>query len=139
MFGLILQPERAARLVEFAARDCHYPGLGEVIGTVLSAAWKSGSEGGYRSEIHRTVDIGALYHLMALVANQNAASQARAIALLKLEELAQWLKQAIPETTDSNQQAHYVFGMDQIKRFREDPTKLPLPQPAEARQASQLG
>ena len=138
-FGLILHPQRSARLVVFAARDPRFPSLGEIVGTILSATWKASSEVGYRSEIHRVVDIAALYHLMALAANQNAASQARAIALLKLDELAQWLKQTIPETTDSNQQAHYVFAMDQIKRFREDPAKLPLPQPAEAPPGQPIG
>src|SRR5262249_35075750 len=37
----LLNPERAARLVEFHARDAANPGLDEVLDAVLASTWKS--------------------------------------------------------------------------------------------------
>ena len=45
----LLNQERAARLVEFHARDARYPGFGEVLDKILAATWKAPISTGYNS------------------------------------------------------------------------------------------
>ncbi|HKR22038.1 MAG TPA: zinc-dependent metalloprotease, partial [Pyrinomonadaceae bacterium] len=54
--GFLLNQERAARLVQFHARDTRNPGLGEVIDKILTATWKAPVAPGYAGEIQHTVN-----------------------------------------------------------------------------------
>lgn len=129
--GLILHPERAARLVEYHARDKRHPGLAEVIDKLTQSTWKSRHGTGYHAAIKRVVDSVVVYNLMGLIANENAHTQVRAVALLKLDELRNWLKQQMSTTKDESQRAHFAFAILQMERFLENPTKVTYPKPIE--------
>lgn len=137
--SLLLQHERAARLVEYHAADNRYPGFGEVVDRVLNASWKSKHAVGERAEVQRVVDNVVLYHLMSLAANESARAQVRAIAWSKVEELKNWLTQQLKTTREANQQAHYAFALSQIKLFQEDPKKIALPRPADPPPGQPIG
>jgi len=140
----LLNQERAARLVEFHARDPRYPGFGEVLDRILASTWKapiglarrpqlSGGEIrkfpfaiGYEAEVQRTVNMVVLSDLMSLAAGERASNQVRAIAELKLEELKSWLSLQPDLTRDENQRAYLFYAIKQIKRFQEDPKKMNL-------------
>src|SRR5436309_4685492 len=62
----LLNQERAARLVEFHARDSRNPGFDEVLDKILEATWKTPIGGGYQAEIRRTVNMIILSDLMGL-------------------------------------------------------------------------
>src|SRR6266478_1706916 len=53
----LLNQERAARLVEFHARDSRNPGLIEVLDKILASTWKAPMGTGYHAEIQRTVNM----------------------------------------------------------------------------------
>lgn len=127
--SFLLHPERAARLEEFRARDANYPGLGEIIEALFAATIQAPAQDNMQGAIQRAVNLTALYHLMALAANDRAAGQARAVAALKLDEIMQWLESRARNVENETWQAHYAFLASQIARFEEDPSKLPLPQP----------
>ena len=127
----LFNPERAARLVEFHSRCGENPSLQEVLEDILAATWKAGRKPGYSGEVARTVDLVALYNLMALSSNQQAAGQVRAIAAMKLEELRSWLANASKTETNDAQRAHLCFGAQQIAYFQKDPKKIPLSAPSE--------
>ena len=129
--GFLFNQERAARLVQFHARDPRNPGLGEVIDKILAATWKAPAARGYSGEIQHTVNMAVLTNLMALAANDRASNQVRAIASWKLEQLKTWLNTQRRLTTDENHRAFLYYSFDQIKRFQEDPKKMNLttPQP----------
>jgi hypothetical protein len=137
--GLILHPERASRLVQHNARDGKNPGLDEVIDRLLSATWKARHGSGYRAEVHRVVDNVALYHLMLLADDKNAATQARAVAALKLDELKKWLSQQSSAAQEVGQRAHYAFAASQIELFQRDPKQLNLTRPADAPPGAPIG
>src|SRR5262249_12039457 len=86
--SLLLEPSRAARLIEYRARDRDQLGLGDVLDGLVEATWKAPAEEGFRAEIRRVVGQVVLYHLMALAANDRAPGQARALALATLNDLA---------------------------------------------------
>jgi hypothetical protein len=127
--GFLLNPERAARLVQFHARDARNPGLVEVIDKILAATWKAPAAPGYAGEIQHTVDMVILSDLMSLAAGDRASNQARAIASWKLEQLKTWLASQGRLAVDDDRRAFLFYSIDQIKRFQEDPKKMNLTRP----------
>ena len=124
--GFLLNQERAARLVQFHARDARNPGLAEVIDKILAATWKAPAAIGYRGEIQHSVNAIILSDLMALASGERASNQVRAIASLKLDQLRQWLATRNRLVPDENQRAFVFYSLEQIKRFQEDPKKMNL-------------
>jgi hypothetical protein len=133
--SLVLNAERAARLIEYHARDAKLPGLQEVTDRVLQATWKKPRVGGLQSEVQRVVDMVVLYHLMSL-ATANTSSQVRAVAARKIDEIR--MLAAKPET-DPDQKAHLHFASAQIKKFLENPKELNLPKPVEPPPGQPIG
>jgi len=122
----LLNQERAARLIQFHARDPRYPGLVEVLDKLLLATWKAPVFAGYRGEIQRTVDMVILSDLMALAAGERASNQVRAVAELKLDQLKSWVIRQRVVATDEEQRAFLFYASEQIKRFQDDPKKMNL-------------
>jgi hypothetical protein len=137
--SFLLNQERAARLVEFHARDPRNPGLVEVIDKVLAATWQAPVTPGYRGEIQHTVDMVILGDLMSLAAGERASNQVRAIAELKLEQLKGWLGTQRSLTADENQRAFLFYAAEQIKRFQEDPKKMNLTRPQDPPDGQPIG
>jgi hypothetical protein len=122
----LFNQERAARLVQFHARDARNPSLAEVIDRVLATTWKAPAVNGYTGEIQHTVNMVVLMNLMSLAANDRAANQVRAVASWKLEQLKTWLNTQRRLTADENRRAFLYYSFEQIKRFQEDPKKMNL-------------
>jgi hypothetical protein len=129
-----LQPlfnaERAARLVEFHARNSANPGLDEFLSAVVRASWKAPHGSGYVAEIAQVVDDVVLANLLNLSADVSASNQVRAIASQQLGDLKQWLGKAAAAASDRGQRAHLLFAANQIERFQKDPHKVDLTPPA---------
>lgn len=125
--GFLLNQERAARLVEFNARDPRNPGLIEVIDKILASTWKApAASSGYAAEIQRTVAMVILVDLMSLAANERALNQVRAISVLKIEQLRSWIEVQRRLTSDENRRAFLVYALQQIKRFQDDPKQITI-------------
>ena len=141
----LFNPERAARLVEFHARDPRYPGWDEVLDTILAATWKAriGSDKGftteYEAEVQRTVNMVVLTELMTLAANGRASNQARAIAEYRLSLLRDWLMTQRDLTSDENQRAFIIYAANQIRRFQDDPKKMNLTRPNDPPDGQPIG
>ncbi|MEI6948193.1 zinc-dependent metalloprotease [Paraflavisolibacter sp. H34] len=123
-FGLILDPQRAARILGHHALHPEQPSLNDLIDRMVAATWKKGEKDGYAGEISRAVNIRLLQQLVSLSANKDAAPQVRAIAGQKVKELEQWLSATTAKGKDW--QAHYAFAVAQIKNFEMNPAE-PLP------------
>src|SRR6266705_2109466 len=132
----LFNPERAARLVEFHARNAENLGLEEILDAVLAATWKSAHGKGYTAEIARIIDRVALYDLMALSANEHASDEVRAIARLELQELKRWVFAPLPTIKD---QAHIAFASWQIEQFDKDPKQISVTPPAEPPDGPPIG
>ena len=141
----LFNPERAARLVEFHARDPRYPGWDEVLDKILAATWKArvGSTKRlateYEAEVQRTVDMVVLSELMSLAANDRASNQVRAIAEFRLEILKGWLREQMDQTRDESQRAFLFYAANQIKRFQDDPKKMNLTRPNDPPDGQPIG
>ena len=134
----LFNTERAARLVEFHARDAANPGLQEVLDAIVTATWKAPHAAGYAGEVARTVDNVVLYDLLSLANNERATTQVRAVASREAEQLKGWLN-ANKAAGDAAQQAHLAYAAAQIEQFQKDPKKLELTAPAEPPDGPPIG
>jgi len=134
----LFNTERAARLVEFHARDGANPGLQEVLDAILTATWKAPHAAGYAGEVARTVDSVVLYDLLSLANHERATAQVRAVASREAEQLKGWLN-ANKAAGDAAQQAHLAYAAAQIEQFQKDPSKLQLAAPAEPPDGPPIG
>jgi len=135
----LLNQERAARLVEFHARDPRNPGWEEVLEKIINATWKAPARAGYAGEIQHVTNMVVLNDLMALAAGERASNQVRAVAELKLESLRTWLLGQRQLARDENQIAFVTYAANQIKRFQEDPKKMNLTKPNEPPDGQPIG
>ena len=122
----LFNSERAARLVEFHAREAANPGLQEVLETIISSTWKAPHAAGYHGEIARVVDDVVLYDLLGLATNEQAATQVRAVASFEADQLKAWLNAAKASATDHAQKAHLAYAAAQVAQFQRDAKKLNL-------------
>ena len=123
--SLILNPQRAARLVQYHAEDPQNPDLNEVIQKLLNATWKAALPGGLGSEVARTVNYVVLTHLMALALDNTATPAVRSAALSGLRGV----KSSTVEP----------YAMHLFEQFERDPKSLQLPKLAEAPPGQPIG
>jgi hypothetical protein len=134
--NLLLNPERAARLVQYHAEDASQPGLGEVIDKLIAATWKAPDAAGLTGEVQRAIDMAVLYRLMALAANDSAAAQVRATALSKIVALRDTI---IAANANPEMIALHRFAVSEIKRFELNPRDIGVPRPAAAPPGMPIG
>jgi hypothetical protein len=127
---LLLQPERAQRLIEYHSRDANNPGFDELLDALLASTWKGRFESGYNAAIQRTVNAVVLSHLMALANNEHASTQVRAIAFMKLDQLNKWLASQQPVLKDSETRAEFLFAKNQIDHFERNPAEVHVTLPS---------
>jgi hypothetical protein len=126
----LLDPNRAARLIDFHARNSANPDFKDVVDALIGATWKaSPTKNAYHAEIGRAVQSLTVTELMDLAADASAAPQVRAVATQALRELGTWLK--LPASAGINA-AHRTATREDIERFlsRPDATRKQTPSPA---------
>jgi len=136
----LFNPERAARVVEFHARDsANYPAFGDVLDKIVTETFRAPARADYEGEIQRTVNAVVLNEFMSLAANERASNEVRAIAELKLDELKIWATEHANPTSNQNQRAFLLYVSNQIKRFQDDPKKMNLTKPNDPPDGQPIG
>ncbi len=114
--GLLLHPDRTARLVEFHSRDAANPGLDEVLDRLLSATWKATAPAGpYMARVAETTQGVVLDQILSRATDRANRSTVRAILSARLDELASWLE------ARSSPTAHQRLAAGEIRRWQERP------------------
>jgi hypothetical protein len=118
--SVLFNSQRAARLVEYHARDASEPSLGEVIDTTMRSVQTRPSVEGLSAEVSRAVEMRAVEALLSLAANPAASAETRAIVLNKLGPIA-----AAGTSLNSPEEiAHHDALRARILEFERDPTKF---------------
>jgi hypothetical protein len=115
----LLEPARAARLVQQHALDPSLPGLEDVTGALLDAAFGARSRSPYEAEIARGVQRVVMDRLMELAA-EAGMPQVRAVATLRLERRLAELRTATAGS-DQAAAAHANLLARDITRFLDRP------------------
>jgi hypothetical protein len=84
--SLILNPARANRLVEYAARENNLS-LETVLNRLVEASWERKSQNGYTSSVQQVVNHVVLNNMIKLAASKNANPLTKAITHKKLTDL----------------------------------------------------
>jgi hypothetical protein len=119
----LLDAERAARLIEYQARDERQPGLLAVLDSLLDKTWKAPLPPGYPGELQLLVDNLTLKHLLSLAADPRHADNVRGEALLTVNNLKYWM-QAQLGGAKGKWAGALAFGLAQIEAFSKDPDKF---------------
>jgi hypothetical protein len=116
--GFVLQPDRAARLVDQHAVDPTLPGLDDVIEQLVKATFDAPTATPYEAEVRRATERVLVDRLAGLAAAaQN--SQVRAVASLRLQRLAARLR--VNGTKSVADVAQHTLLAADITRFLERP------------------
>ena len=126
--GYMLDPARAARLIEYNARDSKQPGFFAVVDKMLDQTWKAPVQPGYKGELQVLVNNLTLKYLLILAADTRTAENVRGEALYEIHELKDWMKGKLA-SADARQKANLYFGLSQIDEFETNPDKF-QPDPA---------
>ena len=125
----LLNPQRAARLVQFKAQDKNYLGFDDVANSLYAQTWgKPLPQDGYQAGVEMAIERLIVTKLMDLAAAPEAVEQVRAIALHTLKR--------IKETPGTGRNTYHVEATAmEIERFLNRPevqhkTTPPLPTPA---------
>lgn len=122
--SLLFNKNRAARLVDFEARDANNLGLAEMIDQIVNKTWRANPQSGYDGAIQRTVNFVTLYNMIQLAANEDASNQVRAITNQKLLELYNYLNNEEKMTNDEQWLAAYNYGAKMIDDYFEHPERI---------------
>jgi hypothetical protein len=122
----LLNAERAARLIEYNARDSKQPGFIAVVDKLIEKTWKAPVLDGYKGTLQTVVNNQVLKNLLRLAANANTSEVVRGQALLKVEDLKQWLSTSVAGAVPE-QKANMLFALSQMNDFKSDPNKFELP------------
>jgi len=126
--GLLFNPQRASRLVEYHARDARNPSLQEVIEATVNATWKAPQLTGMQAETQAVTETVVAEHLLALAAGSEASAEARAIARSEVVSLRGWIAGHGGDTAD--EKALRDATLARIDFFLKDPEKFkPAPAP----------
>jgi hypothetical protein len=137
--NVLLQPERAERMIEYHALDAGNPGFDELLAALLATTWKAQSSAGYKGAIQRTVNGVILDHLLMLAGNERASAEVRGVAALQLDELKKWIARQSPSAKDDAIRAEFFFAQSQIDHFQKNPAEVHLATPAPPPDGDPLG
>ncbi|MDZ7716605.1 MAG: zinc-dependent metalloprotease [Balneolaceae bacterium] len=121
---LLFNPNRAARLVEFKARNSNNLGFAEMVEEVMNSSWKRQTQSGYEGAVQRAVNFVVLYNLIQLAMDDNASNQVRAIAHAQLKNLQTWLSAEVLGSEDAQWQAAYRYGLKMIDDYENNPERI---------------
>jgi hypothetical protein len=122
----LLNPQRAARMIEFNAQDKKYPHFREVVDALMKRTWEtSPPQNNYHAAILEAEQSLLVNRLMDLAADSNASPQVRAVAYGAFDRLLIHLSGSID--------AHRRLIQHDIERFLKNPNvqrtpALPTPQ-----------
>ena len=119
--SLLLNPQRAARLVYFSSKDTGLLGLNEMIDRLLDRTWKAPAMTGIKAELNRAVSFIVLDHLLSLATSRSSSAQVKAITHLELKELQGYLKKN--RSADPGQKAAQELAIDLIENYIGNPAR----------------
>ncbi len=123
VFSMLFNPARAGRLVEHHARDTKQPAFENILDKIFNETIKARPQTGYAGAVQVTVNNVMVSNMLALLANDRASNQVKAIAQLKAAQLQTWLATKAKSTADEFWKAHYEYMNGMIENYRDDPAE----------------
>jgi len=119
--SFLFHPERAARLVEYSAKNSENLSLEEMIQKTVDQTWKNSREKGLRAEVQYVAEQQVLNHLIGLVLNTKSSERVKSIAAFELSQLKQWIEGKNNSVKVDSYKSHLAYALQKINRFYENP------------------
>ena len=113
----LLEPNRAARMIDFNARDKSYPHFSEVVGALVKTAWAPMPANTKEAAIQRVIQSLLVKRLMDLAGDESAQPQVRAVATDGLRTVLVTVKRPVV----GENAVHYRGIADDVERFLSRP------------------
>lgn len=110
----LLQPERASRMIEYAARGEGIT-LDELNTQLIENTWKAPRKTGLALEVQYQTEQILLTHLLALSVNEKANYQVKALMGKSLKELKAYIEETKKSVKDASYQAHLDYALERMK------------------------
>ena len=118
VLGLLVHPERAARMTYQADFDPKLPDFEEILEVASSHTWgRSVPSDPYAAELQRVAQQVWIDELVGLASNLRAAPAVRVMTTQKLREIHAWLQENPGRARDEETLAHRAMVFDQIDRY----------------------
>ena len=127
--GLLLNPQRANRLIQQKSLDKNQLGLDEVLQTLINNSFKKSQNDNYLNEVQQMINENVLKYIMNLAVSDTAYFQVNAIANNAIKSIFEGLD----NSTYSNQYKRL------IKRFNEEPEEFKLESASKIPDGSPIG
>ncbi|MEM7186582.1 MAG: zinc-dependent metalloprotease [Bacteroidota bacterium] len=113
---LLLNPQRANRLIQQKAMDKGQLGLHSVLEQLIQATFSGMSDAGYEGELQRTIQFVTLQHILNLIASSQTIPQVKAIAGAALQQISTKIS--------GRRNAFEVFLLNEINTFGKNPERF---------------
>ncbi len=137
VISLLLNPERAARLTQYAARDSRQFSFRDVTSQLFKATVDAPRLAGMEGALQRVVDSVTLYRLMQLSESRDATDDVKAASRASLTAVKE--RFAAASGPDAAWTEYSTWAADRIGRFLADPKEIPLPKPETAPPGQPIG
>lgn len=118
--NLLLNPQRANRLVQQMSLDNSQLGLDEVLQTLINESFKKNYKDAYLTEVQQMVNVNVLKYIMNLAISDNAYFQVNAIANKAINSISEILRDKKNNVKYASQYARL------IREFKAKPEKFKL-------------
>ncbi|NOT77247.1 MAG: DUF5117 domain-containing protein [Cyclobacteriaceae bacterium] len=138
-FSAILYPARANRIFEHHSRDARLPSLESLIDRMISATIKASVRPGMEGAVQMSVDQTLLTNLAKLALSKDTSVPAKAIALLKLDQLKAWVTARANVTNEEEWRSFYFHMAFQIGKLQSNPEEFKQDTPLAAPPGMPIG
>ncbi len=114
--GLMLNPQRANRMVEHNSRDNSMPGFSDMLDQMLNATIYAKLKNDYNSSVQAMVNYAVLGNMIGLANSSSTNALTKSLTLNKLMEVQIWL--------EKNTSADKVLAAQMLKQYMDDPSEF---------------
>lgn len=134
----LLNAERAARLIEYNARDPKQPGFLSIANKLMEQTWMTDLPSGYAGAVQTVINNLTLKYLLQLAANSKASEGVRGQAMLVIDDLKKYMNEKVVLAKPARK-ASFLFALSQIEAFKLDPNKFQPPAVTETPPGAPIG
>ena len=124
--SLLLNPQRAARLVEYNARNKDLPGLDYVLEELLRSTIKMKANEGLEKCVKLAIDEVVLDRILSLALNESCSALVHEAVHKKLFEMKDWIDGQLKLMPVYEQSAHLMLLKSKLKTYIERPDKVKI-------------
>lgn len=122
--SLLLNPARAARLVEYHSRDNQQPSLESILDKMLKATLNAKPTMNYEGAVQMAVNDVVLNNIFKLALSGESSAGVRSVAYYKIEQLKTSLSDLYKSSLDPKWKGHYAYTLARINKFLKDPDEF---------------